>query len=90
MTVEQTLEALERRCRAVEDHLEILNLLNSYGPLVDSGSAQEAAELWTESGGYNFAVPGSGPGRLDKTGLPKLYESEGHMGLVNTVVPLAV
>ena len=33
-----------------------------------------------------MCVPGSGPGRLDKTGLPKLYESEGHMGLVNTGV----
>ena len=87
MTVEERLEALEERCRAAEDHLEILNLLNSYGPLVDSGSAAEAARLWIEGGGYNYSG-GTGQGRRKQApeDLLDLYESEGHMHLVETGV----
>ena len=56
MTTEDRLAALEARLRAAEDHLEILNLLSSYGPLVDSATAREAGELWVEGGGYNFGI----------------------------------
>lgn len=50
MSLEARPEALERRVRAAEDQLEILRLLNSYGPLVDSGQSQPAAHLWVEGG----------------------------------------
>lgn len=87
MTIEDRLNALESRLRVTEDKLEILNLLNSYGPLVDSGSAQEAAALWVEGGGYNFSGGISGGTRLEAPAeLVAMYETEGHMGLVNTGV----
>lgn len=47
------LEALERRLREVEDEREITRLIASYGPLVDSGSSDEVAALWTEDGVYD-------------------------------------
>ena len=87
MTVEDRLAALETRLRVAEDKLEILNLLNSYGPLVDSGSAGEAAALWAEGGGYSFSGGMSGGTRLEAPAqLVAMYESEGHMGLVTTGV----
>lgn len=81
------IDALEARLRAVEDQLEILRLLNSYGPLVDSGEAQAAARLWVEGGGYDFGLPGGGTSRLEAPDqLAAMYETDGHMGLVNTGV----
>lgn len=47
------LEALETRLRELEDESEISQLIASYGPLVDSGSADEVAALWTEDGVYD-------------------------------------
>lgn len=85
MTIEDRLAALEARCRAAEDHLEILNLLNSYGPLVDSGSDKLAPQLWVEGGGYNYAKVGGGSNRLEAPEpLGTMYRGEGHMGLVET------
>jgi hypothetical protein len=85
MSIEERLAALEVRCRAAEDHLEILNLLNSYGPLVDSGSDQDAPKLWIEGGGYDFTLPEGGTSRLAAPEpLGRMYRSEPHMGLVNT------
>ena len=90
MTIEERLEALERRCRAAEDHLEILNLLNSYGPLVDSASAEsdsakQAGELWVEGGGYAFTKPDGTPDRLEAhDGIAGMYSWPGHVDLVNT------
>lgn len=86
MSIEERLEALEKRCRAAEDQLEILNLLNAYGPLVDSGMAHDAPKLWADDGGYNYGLPQGGTARLEKDRLHTMYESEGHMGLVNTGV----
>lgn len=73
--------------RVAEDRLEILDLLNSYGPLVDSGSGADAAALWVDGGGYNFSGGMSGGTRLEAPGqLVAMYESEGHKGLVSTGV----
>ncbi|HTH27883.1 MAG TPA: nuclear transport factor 2 family protein [Sphingobium sp.] len=85
MGIEQRLEALEARLRAAEDQLEILRLLNSYGPLVDSGESKAAAALWVEGGGYNFSGGFSGGTRIvAPDDLVAMYESEGHKGLVAT------
>lgn len=80
MGVNNRLEAIEKRLQAAEDQLEILRLLNSYGPLVDSGSGQEASELWVEDGHYDV---GGGP-RFTPAQLVPMYKDHGHMGLVNT------
>jgi hypothetical protein len=84
MTVEDRLAVLEARLRQAEDHLEILNLVNSYGPLVDSGWADEAPNLWADGGSYDFGLPGGLTGKLGKQEMHTMYESEDHMRLVNT------
>jgi SnoaL-like domain len=82
MTIEERLEALERRCRAAEDHLEILNLLSSYGPLADSCSVAEAAAQWVPGGGYNYALGTGGTRRLEAPEpLGDLWRQEGHVQL---------
>lgn len=83
MTTEERLAALETRLRAAEDHLEILNLVNTYGPLVDSGSDEEAAALWVEGGGYNYTLPDGGTVKLEAPEpLAGMYRGDGHMDLV--------
>ncbi|MEJ1087812.1 nuclear transport factor 2 family protein [Microbacterium sp. Mu-80] len=46
--------ALERRLRALEDRIEIADLIARYGPAVDSGDGEAVAELWAEDGTYQF------------------------------------
>lgn len=50
---EDTLDAIERRLRALEDERDIARLIASYGPLVDSGDADGAASLWMVDGTYD-------------------------------------
>src|SRR5262249_27935199 len=83
----ERLEALEARLRAAEDQLEIIQLLNMYGPLVDSGESEAAAKLWVDGGGYSFSGGMSGGTRLEAPAeLVKMYESAGHKELVSTGV----
>lgn len=85
MSIEDRVAALEARLRAAEDHLEILNLLNTYGPLVDSGTGGPAGELWVKGGGYNFTVPEGGTKRLEAPDeIAGMYSWEGHLELVRT------
>jgi hypothetical protein len=85
MTTEDRLAALEARLQAAEDHLAILNLLNSYGPLVDSATGKEAGELWVAGGGYNFGLNEGQTKRLEAPDeIAGMYSWEGHMNLVNT------
>jgi hypothetical protein len=87
MTVEQRLAAVEKRLQAAEDQLEIIRLLNSYGPLVDSGESEAAAALWVDGGEYNFSGGLSGGTPLKAPeGLIAMYEHEGHKALVATGV----
>lgn len=85
MDTEARLAALEARLQRAEDQLEILNLLNRYGPLVDSATAQPAAALWEPGGGYSFTLPDGGTKRLSAPDeLAAMYEWPGHRDLVNT------
>jgi hypothetical protein len=61
MSLEERLVALEKRLQAAEDQLEIIRLLNTFGPLVDCGENEPAAQLWIKDGiydvgGYHRAV----------------------------------
>ncbi|MEW9856697.1 nuclear transport factor 2 family protein [Novosphingobium sp. M1R2S20] len=80
MSIEDRLTMLENRLRAAEDQLEILRLLNTYGPAVDSGSAEIAADLWTEDGIYDAG----GVTRFTPDALIKMYNDVGHQNLVHT------
>ena len=50
------VEMLKARVGALEDQIEIMQLVAQYGPAVDSGSGEAAADLWTEDGAFD-AVP---------------------------------
>jgi hypothetical protein len=85
MNIEERLAVIEARLRKAEDHLAILNLLNSYGPLVDSGSSEAAADLWIAGGGYNYSGGNSNGTRLEAPEqLIAIYEGAGHQTLVKT------
>lgn len=64
MTVQETaipipddrLIMLEQRLQHLEDEREIVQLITTYGPLVDSGSSEEVAAMWTEEGVYDTDV----------------------------------
>lgn len=84
-TLEERLAALDTRLRVAEDQLEIQNLLMTYGPLVDSATAEPAAALWVEGGGYSFTLPDGGTKRLEAPcGIAEMYGWPGHLELVNT------
>ncbi|GAA3067778.1 nuclear transport factor 2 family protein [Streptosporangium carneum] len=51
--IEQRLAGLEERLRLIEDELAITRLVLSYGPLVDSGSADAVAAMWEPDGVYD-------------------------------------
>lgn len=85
MTTEDCIAALEKRLQAAEDHLEILNLLMSYGPLADSCSVEEAIAQWVPGGGYNYGMPGGGTQRLEAPEpLGNVWRQEGHVELTRT------
>jgi hypothetical protein len=79
MSIEDRLTALEKRLQAAEDQLEIIRLLNTYGPLVDSGEGPTAAKLWIEGGAYDvvglerFIAPHH---------LVSMYEGDTHQSLM--------
>jgi hypothetical protein len=75
-----TLELLARRLAAVEDELAIYRVLARYGPLADSGSAAEAAELWTADGEYDAGV-GRWTGRDEIAGM---LLADGHQSLIHS------
>jgi hypothetical protein len=82
MTTEDRLAALESRLQKAEDHLEILNLLMSYGPLADSCSVDQAAAQWADGGGYNYGKPDGGTVRLAAPDqLRQVWEQQGHVEL---------
>lgn len=51
------VQALTARVTELEDRLAIAQLVASYGPAADSGSADAAAAIWTEDS-YFDAAPG--------------------------------
>lgn len=84
-TTEGRLAALEKRLQAAEDHLEILNLISSYGPLADSCSVEAAAAQWVTGGGYNYGLADGGTRRLEAPEpLGDLWRQEGHVELTRT------
>jgi len=75
---EARLERLEARVRQLEDQVALYQLISSYGPAVDSGSAEVVAAIWTEDGTYD-TIPAPLEGRAALEGMVR---SEGHQGLI--------
>ncbi|MEV5388952.1 nuclear transport factor 2 family protein [Nocardia farcinica] len=72
------IDALARRVEAMEDRWQILELLSAYGPAVDSGSADVAADLWLDDGVYDVD---SGMLR-GRAGLRAMIEGDMHQGFI--------
>jgi hypothetical protein len=71
---------LERRIRAIEDRLDIYNLIASHPPSADTGDAAWAEAAYTEDGIFD-----RGPGLVGATGnkaLGALLQSDGHQAAI--------
>lgn len=81
--LQQQLDALKAevaRLSVVADVQEITQLVMTYGPLVDSGSAQATADLWTGDGVYEV------DGVLTMHGheeIAAMVRSANHQGFIN-------
>lgn len=74
----QRIAALESRLRRVEDRMEIIQLIASYGPAVDSRSSEATAALWTGNGCYDYG----GPPLVGAKAVGDLVNLETHLGYV--------
>jgi ketosteroid isomerase-like protein len=74
-----TVEALAERVRALEDQVEIMQLVAQYGPAVDSGSADATAALWTDDGAFDAVPHLEMRGREDIAGMVR---GDGHQSLI--------
>jgi hypothetical protein len=72
--------ALEARLRQLEDELAVHRLMTTYGPAVDSGSADEAGALWTADGTYETD---GGSGIMEgPAGVAAMVRGRGHQSLL--------
>lgn len=72
--------SLERRIRAVEDRLEIYNLIAGHPPSADTGAAAYAEAVYAEDGVFD-----RGPGLAGTTGnraMAALLQSPGHRAAI--------
>jgi hypothetical protein len=53
---ENRMQAIEARLRLLEDELAIRKLLSSYGPTVDSGNSDAAAQLYADDGIFDYST----------------------------------
>jgi hypothetical protein len=74
-----TVAALAARVRALEDQVEIMQLVAQYGPAADSGAGDAAAGLWTEDGVFDVVGHFELRGREAIAGM---LNGAGHQGLI--------
>ena len=77
--VESRLLALEKRVQLLDDHNEIMRLLYSYGPSVDSGLVTVVSGLWTEDGVYDIDTHGRLEGRGE---IEEMVRTHPHRGFL--------
>ncbi len=73
------VERLARRVEQLEDTLAIQQLITTYGPAVDSGSAEAVGALWTADGVYDVDS-GAYRGRAE---IEAMVRSDAHQGLIH-------
>jgi ketosteroid isomerase-like protein len=77
-TTEERIALLEGRLQRLEDEQAITQLIASYGPLVDSGSAEDVAAIWTEDGVYDVDELFMG----SRADIEAMVGSPEHQGLI--------
>lgn len=75
---DERLAELERRLQHIEDERAIERLIASYGPLVDAGEADAAAQLWSTDGTYDV----EGWSMRSRDDVAAMVRSEAHQGLI--------
>jgi hypothetical protein len=78
--MEQQNRMLEQRLKAIEDRLEIYNLIAGHPPSADTGADYYAEAVYTEDGVFD-----RGPGLASATGnkaLGALLKSDGHQAAI--------
>jgi hypothetical protein len=78
--MDQDTSALERRVRAIEDRLEIYNLIASHPPSADTGADAYAEAIYTEDGVFD-----RGPNLSGATGnkaIAASLKSDGHQAAI--------
>src|SRR5213078_4841600 len=75
---EDRLAALEARVQMLEDQLAVQQLLNRWGPAVDTGDSAAAAALWSDDGVLQSEIS-----HLDgPAGVAAMVESVGQQSLI--------
>jgi hypothetical protein len=77
--LQHELDALAAKVRVLEDQQALAQLVASYGPAVDSGSADATANLWFEDGVFDVVPYWELVGH---EGIAGMVEGEGHQGLI--------
>lgn len=77
--IEQQLADLERRLRHIEDERAIERMIACYGPFVDAGDAESAAELWHDDGIYDV----EGWLMNGRNDIAAMVHSPGHQELIS-------
>ncbi len=72
------LAALAERLRRIEDEREIERMIASYGPLIDAGEADAAADLWAVDGTYDV----EGWSMRSRDDVAAMVRSDAHQGLI--------
>jgi len=75
---DERLAELERRLQHIEDERAIERLIASYGPLVDAGEADAAAQLWFADGTYDV----EGWPMRGRDDVAAMVRSDAHQGLI--------
>ena len=76
--VDQELLRISETLRVLEDEREIIRLISSYGPAVDSGQSGVAAGIWTETGVYDT----DGAVFRGRAEIAAMIEGGGHQQLI--------
>jgi hypothetical protein len=76
--VDEKLVQISEKLRVLEDEREIIRLISSYGPAVDSGQSEVAAAIWTETGVYDT----DGAIWRGRAAIAGMVESAAHQALI--------
>jgi SnoaL-like protein len=77
----KSAKSIEERLDYVEDYVEIIQLISSYGPAADSTHWELLKEIWAEDSVYEIGGLGVFEGH---EGLKKAFYGEFHQGLMQS------